>query len=129
MMSYDSYLHKTSKVVHRNNKMMAKKRSVKITYISSPMLVRACDASEFRSVVQQLTGKDSNNKVVGDPHTRYSSTLMHQSGNILHASQDYANGFCHYNNRSMTTDELFNEEDYFWKELASSVMLSPCVLV
>nr|KYP42749.1 hypothetical protein KK1_035853 [Cajanus cajan] len=104
---------------------MPKKR-VKITYISSPLLVRACDASEFRSVVQQLTGKDSN-KVVQTPH-KGNSILMHQSGD-LSASED-GNGSCHYNDMSMITSSLEFDEDYFWKELlARSVLPSPCVLV
>ncbi|KAJ8756226.1 hypothetical protein K2173_024773 [Erythroxylum novogranatense] len=35
------------------------KRSIKVVYISSPMKVTA-NASEFRALVQQLTGKDSD---------------------------------------------------------------------
>ncbi|CAN1176700.1 hypothetical protein LINPERHAP2_LOCUS32680 [Linum perenne] len=36
-----------------------KKEPMKITYISSPTLVKATNASEFRALVQELTGKDS----------------------------------------------------------------------
>ncbi|CAK7341031.1 unnamed protein product [Dovyalis caffra] len=35
------------------------KEPIKITYISSPTLVKATNASEFRAIVQELTGKDS----------------------------------------------------------------------
>ncbi|MED6181307.1 hypothetical protein PIB30_018041 [Stylosanthes scabra] len=33
---------------------------VKVTYITRPVLVRTCHASQFRSLVHQLTGKDSD---------------------------------------------------------------------
>ncbi|KAK6915382.1 VQ protein [Dillenia turbinata] len=36
-----------------------RKKPMKVTYISSPMMVRACNPSEFRALVQELTGKDS----------------------------------------------------------------------
>ncbi|EEF40356.1 conserved hypothetical protein [Ricinus communis] len=36
-----------------------RKKPIKITYISSPTMVRAANASEFRAIVQELTGKDS----------------------------------------------------------------------
>ncbi|XVF82370.1 hypothetical protein PTKIN_Ptkin16aG0041500 [Pterospermum kingtungense] len=35
------------------------KKDIKVVYISSPMKVKAC-ASEFRALVQELTGKDSD---------------------------------------------------------------------
>ncbi|PON46081.1 VQ motif containing protein [Parasponia andersonii] len=38
----------------------AKKKPIKIKYISSPMMVQAKNASEFRAIVQQLTGKNSD---------------------------------------------------------------------
>lgn len=34
------------------------KEPIKVKYISSPVLVNAKNASEFRSIVQELTGKD-----------------------------------------------------------------------
>ncbi|TKY61361.1 Modulating plastid sigma factor [Spatholobus suberectus] len=120
------YPHKESNTTLKIGHKKTPKKTVKITYISSPVLVRACDASEFRSVVQQLTGKDSNNKVQSS-HKGYSA-LMHQdmqSGDQS-ATED-GNGSCHYN-RSMTSSLEF-DEDYFWKELALSVLPSPCVLV
>ncbi|KAF3452324.1 hypothetical protein FNV43_RR02757 [Rhamnella rubrinervis] len=38
----------------------AKKKPIKIKYISSPMMVHANSASEFRAIVQELTGQNSN---------------------------------------------------------------------
>uniref|UniRef100_A0A6N2LZ62 VQ domain-containing protein n=1 Tax=Salix viminalis TaxID=40686 RepID=A0A6N2LZ62_SALVM len=45
-----------------------KKEPIKITYISSPTMVKATNASEFRAIVQELTGKDSK---VEDPFDAY----------------------------------------------------------
>ncbi|KAJ1385113.1 hypothetical protein SESBI_41898 [Sesbania bispinosa] len=94
------------------NKKYVKKSAVKITYISSPLLVRACDASEFRSVVQQLTGKDSNRLVHQnqDPPTNW---IMQSSGvgDLTRAAQEQS---CYNCNRS-STNSLDFDEDYLWK--------------
>lgn len=37
-----------------------KRNPIKVTYISSPMKVKASSASEFRAIVQELTGKNSD---------------------------------------------------------------------
>ncbi|CAJ1961118.1 unnamed protein product [Sphenostylis stenocarpa] len=114
-------------------KMMHKtpKKTVKITYISSPVMVRACDASEFRSVVQQLTGKDSSK--VERRSKGHGSTSMHhervmQSGDVR-GSEDGSELYHYSNNRSMMTSSVELDEDYLWKELARSLLPSPCVLV
>ncbi|KAK7337927.1 hypothetical protein VNO77_18519 [Canavalia gladiata] len=125
---YPQKLSQTLKVMNRSPK-----KRVKITYISSPLFVRACHVSEFRSVVQQLTGKDSNNllnfKNQSDPHKEgsslrhnedHSSTCRVMQGEDLRAIQDS-------NNRLMNSLEF--DEDYFWKEVARSALHSPCVLV
>ena len=43
-----------------NKPTKGKKKPIKIKYISSPMMVRANNASEFRAIVQELTGQNSN---------------------------------------------------------------------
>lgn len=43
-----------------------KKKPIKIKYISSPMMVRASNASEFRAIVQELTGQNSNVSELSD---------------------------------------------------------------
>ncbi|KAB5511915.1 hypothetical protein DKX38_028943 [Salix brachista] len=45
-----------------------KREPVKIKYISSPTMVKATSATEFRAIVQELTGKDSK---VEDPFDSY----------------------------------------------------------
>ncbi|KAK4850936.1 hypothetical protein QYF36_011181 [Acer negundo] len=44
---------------HQTRMDKVKKNPIKVTYISSPMMVKASNASEFRAIVQQLTGKNS----------------------------------------------------------------------
>ncbi|GAB4836036.1 hypothetical protein Ancab_000953 [Ancistrocladus abbreviatus] len=46
-----------SKEASRNNK-----EPLRVKYISSPIMVSARSESEFRAVVQELTGKDSGNQ-------------------------------------------------------------------
>ncbi|KAE8711947.1 Sigma factor binding protein 2 [Hibiscus syriacus] len=43
----------------KNSKRSNSKKDLKVVYISSPMKVKTC-ASQFRALVQELTGKDSD---------------------------------------------------------------------
>ncbi|GMI80378.1 sigma factor binding protein 1 [Hibiscus trionum] len=43
----------------KNTKKSSSKKDLKVVYISSPMKVKTC-ASQFRALVQELTGKDSD---------------------------------------------------------------------
>jgi|UPI000193D4C6 hypothetical protein len=58
-----------------------KKEPVKITYISSPTMVKATNASEFRAIVQELTGKDSK---VEDPFDAYSMISNEEANQVPH---------------------------------------------
>ncbi|KAL8166656.1 hypothetical protein V2J09_008155 [Rumex salicifolius] len=42
-----------------SNTNRAKREPMKVKYISSPIMVQASNESEFRAVVQELTGKNS----------------------------------------------------------------------
>ena len=44
---------------NRRHHQKREKKGIKVTYISSPMKVKTC-ASNFRALVQKLTGKYSN---------------------------------------------------------------------
>ncbi|XVE89948.1 hypothetical protein DITRI_Ditri20bG0037200 [Diplodiscus trichospermus] len=46
------------------NPMEVKKNPIKVRYISSPKIVKASNAAEFRAIVQELTGQDSD---TGEP--------------------------------------------------------------
>lgn len=47
------------KISKKNSKRSDKKKDFKVVYISTPMKVETC-ASQFRALVQELTGKDSD---------------------------------------------------------------------
>lgn len=148
LISYEPKHHHQSRnhlnVMHKNLKKSSS--VVKVTYISSPVLVRACDASEFRSVVQQLTGKDSNDDSIL-PHNRHQiqdppTCRVIQGGgggplastattpNSIDDAEDHGNYYAsshnyNYNNTSMEYPPLeFQEDYYFWKDVARSVPLS-----
>ncbi|KAL4386457.1 hypothetical protein GQ457_09G026180 [Hibiscus cannabinus] len=51
-------VHQTKRT-KKNTKKNSSKKDLKVVYISSPMKVKTC-ASQFRALVQELTGKDSD---------------------------------------------------------------------
>lgn len=124
---HHQYPHYHSKTQKMTNKTL--KKPVKITYISSPLFVRACDACDFSSVVQQLTGKDSKDLIYESDLHNYEdhSTLYNQEtptwvmqgdhgGEYLHATttatEEDGNGSSCYYNRSMDYSLEFNQDYY-----------------
>ncbi|PKI32135.1 hypothetical protein CRG98_047453 [Punica granatum] len=67
---------------------MTKKKPLKITYISSPVMVRATTASEFRAIVQELTGKDSDVGVLS-PHDEEAGTINRELGTTQNVPADH----------------------------------------
>ncbi|CAK9314841.1 unnamed protein product [Citrullus colocynthis] len=64
------------------NPTKVQRKPIKVKYISSPMMIKASNALEFRAIVQQLTGFDSdalahrrNHKSPSDGTPTPSSTL------------------------------------------------------
>ncbi|XP_021282108.1 uncharacterized protein LOC110414990 [Herrania umbratica] len=62
------------------NPTKAKKNPIKIKYISSPMMVKASNADEFRAIVQELTGRNSD---VGEPSNV--PTTLPEEANQVHS--------------------------------------------
>lgn len=67
----------------------AKKKPIKIKYISSPVMVQANNASEFRAIVQELTGLNSNiiesssiHPHHDDQHTTTTAAAAHEYSRI-----------------------------------------------
>ncbi|KAL4341674.1 hypothetical protein GQ457_08G005340 [Hibiscus cannabinus] len=56
-----------------------KKNPIKIKYISSPMMVKASNEAEFRAIVQQLTGQNSD---IGDREPCTITEEANQAGNF-----------------------------------------------
>jgi hypothetical protein len=113
-MSNDSKHHQ--KVMHKTLK-----KEIKVTYISNPILSRACHASEFRSLVQQLTGNNSNDFV------HQSTPSLHSHGTnptIATTAAEEANTTSF--DRSMDSME-FDIMDYYWKQVAHSLPLTHAI--
>ncbi|KAK4353658.1 hypothetical protein RND71_025852 [Anisodus tanguticus] len=99
----------------RNN--YKKKEPMKVKYISSPVMVNAKNAAEFRSIVQELTGKSpetggtidssgGSSSVAGGGWPKYHDRVEYNSStkNIL-----------------MNNIEIDNNDEYFWKQFSESL--------
>ncbi|KAF3452325.1 hypothetical protein FNV43_RR02758 [Rhamnella rubrinervis] len=65
-------------------KVMKKKKPINIKYISSPMMVKASSASEFRAIVQQHTGQNPQVKT---------STIRHPTTIRKTTKEELVTGF------------------------------------
>ncbi|KAJ9185813.1 hypothetical protein P3X46_005404 [Hevea brasiliensis] len=98
-----------------------KKKPMKITYISNPTTVRAANASEFRAIVQELTGKDSRISDTWDPCTASTNTLQ-VSNNSETTSRLTMDGeskddiFLNY----ACSSSLELEDGFSWKDISES---------
>lgn len=119
--NYTNHKSKNLKVMHKISKTV--KKTVKVTYISSPVFVSARDASEFRSLVQQLTGKDSNHETPKHRENPPTCKVMQVDGGTFATTaadeEDNASSCCY--NRSM--DSLEFDEELFWSEAARCISL------
>ncbi|KAK2365216.1 sigma factor binding protein [Trifolium repens] len=110
-MSNDSKHHQ--KVMHKTLQ-----KEIKVTYISNPIVLRACHASEFRSLVQQLTGNNSND-------------FVHQSNPSLH-SHDInptiaTNTAEDANTTSYDRSMEFDIIDCYWKQVAHCLPITHAI--
>ncbi|XP_057475901.1 sigma factor binding protein 1, chloroplastic-like [Actinidia eriantha] len=55
--THDFYEHQ---LIKSKKPIKVKKKPIKVTYISSPVMVQANNASEFRAIVEELTGQNSD---------------------------------------------------------------------
>ena len=86
------------------------KKAIKVVYISSPMKVKT-SASEFRALVQELTGKDSDAERFLDINgARNSPEIHHQTAEYdHHASMFPSMNSCRDESPSTTSSESFLE--------------------
>ncbi|KAH1038099.1 hypothetical protein J1N35_039842 [Gossypium stocksii] len=100
------------------------KKDIKVVYISSPMKVKTC-ASQFRALVQKLTGKDSNAAV----------RFMDNDDNVSDHSPAYSDStrddrvlelpFANSNHQSMFESY---DEGSFWGMFTSNLFHDPSQL-
>lgn len=114
-------------------------KPIKITYISSPMIVKACDASEFRAIVQELTGKNSSISPDFDscPMVTEEEPSQALSYDTAHETNSSNNGLLdtssllEFDEGSIKKKKEFDEGYYFWRELSLRAFEfeSPCDFV
>ena len=101
-----------------------KRKPVKIKYISSPTMVKATNATEFRAIVQELTGKDSK---VEDPFdsTEVASQVP-RYGTPRFDVERVDGAFC-----NSTSPFLQTEDGFVWGDVSeiSLELKSSCVFV
>ncbi|KAK4717250.1 hypothetical protein R3W88_015588 [Solanum pinnatisectum] len=95
-----------------SRKNYKEKEPMKVKYISSPVLVNAKNADEFRSIVQELTGKNpERGGGIGDDGGDGGGDRPKD-----HDGVEYNNSST--NNISMSID---NNDEYFWKQFSESL--------
>lgn len=105
-------LHEQPKRQNPSPATKVKREPMKIKYISSPMLVKARNASEFRAIVQELTGQHSEDR--SDPHQSYTMITNHAEPQIKMVEENVA---CEVS-RTMPLLEL--NKDYLWENFSDS---------
>lgn len=78
-----------------------RREPIKVKYIDSPVMVNAKNATEFRNIVQQLTGKTPQKMSSGGTTIECSSVKAHSNSN----------------SNSKNVDELL------WKELSQGISI------
>ncbi|KAF8017792.1 hypothetical protein BT93_H2863 [Corymbia citriodora subsp. variegata] len=103
---------------------LARKKPLKIRYISSPVMVKASNPSEFRAIVQELTGKDSD--AGGFSEYSKDASLSSVQSNL----QTQKKGEPNYVSYSVPFNGLL-DEGLFWRECSEGLFgfHSPCLFV
>jgi hypothetical protein len=102
-----------------------KREPIKIKYISSPTMVKATNATEFRAIVQELTGKDSKVEDPSDANEEASHQVpRHGTPRFDVESVDGA-----FNNN--TPPFLQAEDGFVWGDVSERAfeLQYPCVFV
>ncbi|KAL9344473.1 hypothetical protein Peur_062148 [Populus x canadensis] len=101
-----------------------KREPIKIKYISSPTMVKATNATEFRAIVQELTGKDSKVEDPCDANEEASQVPRHGTQRFDVESVDGA-----FSNN--TSPFLQTEDGFVWGDVSERAfeLQYPCVFV
>ncbi|KAK9123301.1 hypothetical protein Sjap_012903 [Stephania japonica] len=103
------------------------KQAMKVVYISNPMKVKASSASEFRALVQELTGKDSywadDHEPARVPHHHH----LHQSScppdhkGIIGVERNQSEGVL----AGVVTDDIDDEQLIWSTSLLEDMLAQP----
>lgn len=132
-----NYIHNHLKKCQKSNK--TKKKPIKIKYISSPVLVQANNAFEFRAIVQEFTGKNSNSdRFPNQDYTNKMSSTTEEASRIFinEAPEEDTNIFQNHEIMNTTTSTVMTstilpqfDEGYLWREVSDNFcgFQFPCI--
>ncbi|OMO96237.1 VQ motif-containing protein [Corchorus olitorius] len=102
------------------NPIKVKKNPIKVTYIASPTMVKVSNADEFRAIVQELTGRNSDTREQhsNDVHT---TTIPKEDANQVHDFHFQVDSSAKVDDRIMLDtfpvdmSSLEFDEDFTWR--------------
>lgn len=111
--------HYQNQPIKRQKPTKVEKKPMKIKYISSPIMVKAGNASEFRAIVQQLTGKNADPISPDDTYTMVTEEASH----VPHQNTPHSMmGTDEEVNNKLISNTMFNEGD-FWLDCNTNSLL------
>lgn len=83
-------------------------------------MVRATNASEFRAIVQELTGKDSKIVDTWDPCNYAEASQVLVNSETLRLTMDSENADDIFFNCASSSSTLEKNDSFFWKDFSES---------
>ncbi|PRQ41767.1 hypothetical protein RchiOBHm_Chr3g0450331 [Rosa chinensis] len=96
---------------------------IMIKYISSPMMVQANNASEFRAIVQELTGQNSDTTIPDHGTNQASWVSNHRASQSANMKTQNADELMKFSDDRVEVFSQFDEIK-FWREVSESFCAS-----
>lgn len=84
----NQYTNQSQSQSQNQNPTKVQRKPIKVKYISSPMMIKASSALEFRAIVQQLTGFDSNSTPTRRRNQKSVSDCARTPSSMFHADRE-----------------------------------------
>ncbi|OMO71983.1 VQ motif-containing protein [Corchorus capsularis] len=103
------------------NPTKVKKNPIKVTYIDSPTMVKVSNADEFRAIVQELTGRNSDTREQhsNDVHT---TTIPKEEANQVHDSSAKVDDRILLDSFPVDMSSLEFDEDFTWRGVQEDLL-------
>lgn len=85
------------------NQNLKRRKPIKVKYIDSPLMINAKNATEFRTIVQQHTGKN--------PQKMATNGIVHDCSNVI----------AHLHQHEIDNNNIVDE--LLWKELSKGISI------
>ncbi|KAK0599772.1 hypothetical protein LWI29_008465 [Acer saccharum] len=109
---------------HQSSMNEVKKNPIKVTYISSPMMVKANNASEFRTIVQQLTGKNSHIPPADDHDLVHTTSLLTHEEESNHHHHHHHQALDHQRKETVTAPPHHHQEYLMDDAFSNNIIMS-----